>query len=112
MNRRICGTSAGVAGRRLSISFSLGEGWVIAVLSKCSRFGCGVGRLVGRFVGGLLAGLRGEPFVEGNIEVEELLLVAGFVRKRVDHLNEELGAFERVFVELTDIVEEIAGEGA
>src|SRR5258706_2786344 len=62
--------------------------------------------------GGLRDGFGGEPFVEGNVEVEELLLVAIFVWKGVHHLDVELGAFEGVVVELADIVEEVAVEGA
>ncbi len=53
-----------------------------------------------------------EPFVEGDVEVEELLLVAVFVWKCVHHLDVELGAFEGIIVELADVVEEVAGEGA
>jgi len=56
--------------------------------------------------------LRGEPFVEGDVEVEELFLFSAFVGDSVDHLDEELSAFERRVVERVDVVEEIAGEGA
>ncbi len=78
-------------------------GWASAGLSA---------GFVGLLVRWLLGGLRGEPFVEGDIEVEELLLVSVFVRSGVDHLDEELGSFERIVVKLVDVVEEIAGEGA
>src|ERR1700743_3824237 len=67
------------------------------------------------FVDGLLLrgyGFGGQPLVEGDVEVEELLLVAVFVGRGVDHFDEELGIFEGVFVELLDVVEEIAGERA
>lgn len=61
---------------------------------------------------GLRAGLGGEPFVEGNAEGEELFLCAIFSGHGVDHLDVELGVFERFAVELADVVEEVAGEGA
>jgi len=56
--------------------------------------------------------LRGEPFVEGDVEVEELILVAVFVREGVNHLYVELCPSERIVVELADIVEEVTGERA
>ena len=62
--------------------------------------------------GGLLGGLCGEPFVEGDVEVEEFLLVAVFVGEGIDHFDVDLGASEGIVVELADVVEEVAGEGA
>jgi|SRR6185312_17321833 len=53
-------------------------------------------------------GLGGEPFVEGDVEGEELL----FAVEGVDHLDVELGVFEGGVVELANVVEEIAGESA
>ncbi len=57
--------------------------------------------------GGFLAGVCFKPFVEGDGEGEELLLVVG----GVDHFEVELGAFEGWVVEVADVVEEVAGEG-
>ena len=56
--------------------------------------------------------MRSKPLVEGNVKVEELLLVAVFIRSCVDHLDVEFSAFERIFVELVHIVEEISGKRA
>ena len=90
--------------------FDCGEDWVISViLSELIRVW--VKRSVA-FSEGLRCGLRGEPFVEGDGEGEELFFVAVFIWYGVDHLDVELGAFEGVVVELANVVEEIAGEGA
>jgi hypothetical protein len=62
--------------------------------------------------GGLRGGFGCEPFVEGNIEVEELLLIAVFVCEGVNHLYVEFGPSEWIIVELADVVEEVAGESA
>ena len=81
------------------------------------RFGiglAGLGEGVGgvRRGGGLLRdfggvfGLGVEPFVEGDGEGEELLLVVGCV----DHFDVEFGVLEGGVVELADVVEEVAGE--
>ena len=53
-------------------------------------------------------GLGGEPFVEGDGEGEEFVLVV----EGVDHFDVEFCAFEGWVVELLDVVEEVAGEGA
>ena len=52
--------------------------------------------------------MGGQPLVEGDVEVEELL----FAVDGVDHLDVELGAFEGWVVELADVVEEVSGECA
>jgi hypothetical protein len=52
--------------------------------------------------------MGGEPFVEGDVEGEELL----FAVEGVDHLDVELCAFEDGVAEAPDVVEEIAGEAA
>ena len=59
-----------------------------------------------------MSGLRGQPFVEGDVEVEELLFVAVFVGERVHHFDVELGSSKGVIVELANVVEEVAGKGA
>ncbi len=71
-----------------------------------------VGWFLGRLLGWLLTGLRSNPFVKRNVEVEDLLLIAVFVWQGVDHLDVELGAFEGILVELADIVKKIPGKRA
>jgi len=58
--------------------------------------------------GVLLAGVSGEPLVEGDAEGEELF----FAVEGVDHFDVELGALERLVVEAADVVEEVSGECA
>lgn len=58
--------------------------------------------MVGRSVG-----VGGEPFVERDVEVEELLRAVD----GMDHLDVELSTFECGIVEVLDVVEEISGEG-
>lgn len=63
-----------------------------------------IGLVIGMICrGGLLCS---EPFAEGDGEGEEL-----FVAGSMDHLDVDLGTFERRIVEIFYVVEEIAGEG-
>src|SRR5260370_36694739 len=102
MKERICGTSAGVSGRMVSVARGSASGcgscWSILIFLLRGLL-CGLG------CGGRI---RGEPLIEGDGEGEELLLAV----EGMDHLDVELGAFERWVVEAANVVEEISGDGA
>src|SRR5260370_42616790 len=102
MKERICGTSAGVAGRILSMEIGSASGsascWIILIFLVRGLL-CGLG------YGGRI---RGEPLIVGDGEGEELLLaVAG-----MDHVDVELGAFERGVVETANVVAGLYADGS
>src|SRR5579871_4206099 len=103
MKARISGTSAGVAGRMLSIGTDwpqtslkdsgysfLATSVLLAVRLRVSRCSMRVGR---------------EPLVQRDREGEEFLLAV----EGADHLDVEFGAFQRWIVEAADVVKEVSG---